>query len=216
MITNWKSAIILLVVKVFVLTTSIYAFDSTKTSEADTFAQILSKRFSGYSFDPTKPVTHEQLKLLAQAAQLAPSSYNEQPWNFIICDKNSNPADYNKAFGSLVEFNQNWAKNAPVLIVSIATTKSIQNGEVNRASQYDTGAAAFSMMLQATALGLMTHQMGGYDEAKLRQALNIPEGYVPMAVMAVGYASTEQTPPERKRKSLKENFFAGSWGKAFE
>jgi nitroreductase len=180
------------------------------------FTQLLQKRYSGYQYDPAKQVTREQLKEISEAGRLAPSSYNEQPWAYIICDRNAHPEAYQKAFSALVEFNQNWAKNAPVLIVCIAATKSARNGKLNPAAQYDTGAATFAMVLKAASMGLMAHQMGGFDADKIKHLFAIPNGFEPMSVMAIGYASSNEVQPERTRKPLGENFFMGSWGSKFE
>jgi nitroreductase len=175
---------------------------------------LLNQRHSGRAYDSSRLVTLEQIGLLAEAARSAPSSYNEQPWNFIICDRTTNPKAYAKAFSCLVEFNQNWAKNAPVLIVISANMQSEETKTVNRWGAYDTGAAAVCMALEATALGLMAHQMGGFDEVKIRKEFHIPEEYVPMAVMAVGYESAEEAAHvlAKNRQPLHENFFMGSWG----
>lgn len=182
---------------------------------ASSMQQILSHRYSGYAYDTSKPVEEEQLKLLIEAASLAPSSYNEQPWHFIICDRNRNKEAYEKLLSTLVEFNRNWASKAPVLILGVAASNSSHNGKFNRFSQYDTGAATFSMMLRATSLGLMAHQMAGYDEVKAKELFSIPNGYTPMSVMAIGYRSSEEEQPERKRKSYSENFFLGSWNNPY-
>jgi nitroreductase len=203
------------------LSASMFAIESSPTKlkydlNTDCMSQLLSRRYSGYSYDNSRLITHEQLQAIVEAGRLAPSSYNEQPWNFIICDRNTNPKAYEKALSALVEFNQGWAKKAPVLIISVAASKSSHKDELNRWSQYDTGAAAFGMMLQAASLGLMAHQMGGFDEAKMRQVFSIPKDFVPMSVMAIGYQSADEVRPERKRKPLTENFFMGSWGKGFE
>lgn len=172
---------------------------------------VMTKRASGYSFDATRSVSQEQMHSLMEAASLAPSSYNEQPWYFIVCDRTSNDASYDKTLSTLVEFNQNWAKNAPVLVIVVAASRSTHNNTLNRHAQYDTGAAAYGMMLQATSLGLMAHQMSGFDTEKLTKLFAIPADHVPMAVMAIGYpASTQETMP-KKRKPLSENFFMGSW-----
>lgn len=189
---------------------------NAKQGTSDCVYEILSKRFSGYDYDSTRPVTRTQLKAILEAGRLAPSSYNEQPWNFIVCDKISNPAAYEKALDLLVEFNQNWAKNAPVLVLVVAASQSSTKEQVNRHAQYDTGAASFGMMLEATSLGLMSHQMGGFDEVKAKQVFAIPTSFTPMSVMAIGYPLASQVPPERKRKELSENFFDGTWGQAFK
>lgn len=178
-------------------------------------SQILSNRYSGYEYDATRMVTHAQIKEILEAGSLAPSSYNEQPWNMIVCDKNKSPEAFNKAFNTLVEFNKNWAKHVPVLIICIASNYSA-NKEANPWAQYDTGAAAFSMMLKATSLGLMAHQMGGFDAQKIRSEFSIPEGHEPISVMAIGYQTSGAAPKKRERKPLGENFFSENWGKKFE
>lgn len=214
-----KKTLLSFVAALFVVNTAMTAVEpvnsiKTQTSK-DCLSQIFTKRYSGYAYDTSRIVTAEQLRSIVEAGHSAPSSYNEQPWRFIICDRTTDPAAYDKAFSTLVEFNQGWAKNAPVLIVSVAASKSAHSGEPNRWSQYDTGAAAFGMMLQATELGLMAHQMGGFDEAKMQQVFSIPADFVPMSVMAIGYADINELPKARQRKPLEENFFKGSWGKGF-
>lgn len=181
----------------------------------DGFSKLLSKRYSGYSYDASRPVSHEQLKAILEAGRLAPSSSNDQPWYFIVCDRNTNLKAYEDVMGTLVEFNQKWAKQAPVLIVSIADSKTNKNVN-NRWGQYDTGAATYSMMLQATSLGLMAHQMGGIDETRIQKMFSLPDQLTVMSVMAIGYPKPDAVQPVRKRKPLSENFFADSWGKKFE
>lgn len=173
-------------------------------------AQLLRNRFSGRLYDAERSVSQDQLNMLVRAAQSAPSSYNMQPWNFIICDKSTNPDAYAKVMNTLVEFNQGWAKNAPVLVVVVASTLSPHNNEPNRHAAYDSGAAAFAMMVQATSLGLMAHQMSGFDVDALRIEFGISDSFEPMAVMAVGY-SLETRAPAKERKPIEENFFFGEW-----
>jgi nitroreductase len=203
---------ILLLLAVFGISACVLAAQKP-TDKTDPLSKILAERHSGRSFDASRLVTQDQLKHIVKAGQLAPSSYNDQPWHFIICDRATNPDAYNKALSTLIEFNQKWAKNAPVLIITVASTNSHDN-ELNRWAQYDTGAAAFSMMLQATSLGLMAHQMGGFDEAKVSKAFKIPKDMVPMAVMALGYNAEKEKNRsiKKERKPLEENFFKGDWG----
>jgi nitroreductase len=186
---------------------------SAMIAQSDLHSHLLEQRFSGYAYDSSRIISFDQLKTIVSAGRLAPSSYNDQPWYFIVCDRMTNPDAYNKVFSTLVEFNQEWVQNVPVLIISVAAMNS-RNNELNKYAQYDTGAAAFSMMLQATALGLMAHQMGGFDAAKISELFQLPADFVPMAVMAIGYpAKTGETKSIKKeRKSLNENFFMGQWG----
>lgn len=215
MIKKFRNALALSLTSLMIVNNTASAGESVSDIKNNCLTQILSKRFSGYDYDAKKPVTHEQLKAIVEAGHLAPSSYNEQPWNFIICNSATDRSAYEKALSTLVEFNQGWAKNAPVLIIIVSASKSSQKDEPNRHAQYDTGAASFSMMLQATSLGLMAHQMGGFDEVKARQIFSIPADFFPLAVMAIGYPAPSQKQTERKRKELGENFFNGSWGQPF-
>lgn len=178
--------------------------------------EILSNRYSGYNFDPTRNFSKQQLHLLLEAARSSPSSFNEQPWYFIICDRVLTPSAHTKALETLVPFNQKWAKNAQLLIIAVAASHSLYNNKTNQWSSYDTGAAALSMALQATSLGLMSHQIGGFEEEKLKQNFQIPQGFIPLSVIAIGYQMPGETKPEKKRKLLSENFFLGLWGKGYE
>ncbi len=176
------------------------------------------ERHSGRSYDSSHAVSREQIQFLIEAARSAPSSNNEQPWSFIICDRTTNPQAYEKVFDCLIEFNQNWAKNAPLLIVISANTQSEKTQTTNRWGTFDTGAAATCMALAASSIGLMAHQMGGFDEFKIQSALNIPSKYIPMSIMAIGYETLEeaQNIPAKTRRPLNENFFLGAWGVGFE
>jgi nitroreductase len=177
------------------------------------FTKLSENRHSGYSFDSTKSITKEQIIKLAEAASLAPSSYNEQPWRFIFCDKMLSPKAYEKAFRCLVEANQKWAKDVPLLIVVLADNKSDYNQKINTFAAFDTGAAALSLVYQATDLGLMAHQMGGYEVDKLKEAFAIPENLIPLSVIAIGYEKHNESIQPKKRRPLGESFFLGELNK---
>lgn len=179
-------------------------------------APLFEERHSGRSFDSEHPVTLEQLHILVETARFAPSCFNDQPWNFIVCDKATDPDAYQKLLSCLVEKNQEWAKEAPVLILAVAGSKFHKNGKPNRWGPYDTGAASMSLVLQATVMGLMTHQMGGFDENKASQEFQIPEEFHPYSVIAVGYEKAGQEKMPKDRRPLHENFFLGAWGKPFK
>lgn len=210
---NFKSLIVCLLL-VTISDQSLYAA-SGQPDLTKCYIEILEKRHSGYAYNSKKPVTTEQLKALAAAASLSPSSYNEQPWIFIFCDKNSHSEFYEKAFNCLVPLNQDWAKNAPVLVV-IAANKKSDYSESNRWAEYDTGASALNMSLKATSLGLMAHEMGGFDEVKIRKEFSLPDHVTPMAVMAVGYEVEGAPRTPRVRKPVNDNFFLGSYGQGLD
>ena len=171
---------------------------------------------------PGKPVTQAQIYSLLEAARWAPSCFGDQPWRFVVCDKTINPQAWQAAFDALVPANQTWAVNAPVLMLICADTLFSHNQKANRWGAYDTGAATENLCLQATALGLVTHQMGGFDGVKARAALGVPEQYEMMAMLSVGYQASAEILPDdlkerelapRKRKALGELFFNGLWDK---
>ncbi|MDB2614134.1 nitroreductase family protein [Chlamydiales bacterium] len=172
---------------------------------------LLNERHSGREYDTAKDLSELQVQELVDAAHLAPSCYNEQPWHFIIAHRERNRETYESIYHSLVEFNQGWAKDVPLLIVSLTSTLFRQNGKPNRWGSYDTGAATFSMMLMAHAQGLMAHQMGGFDENKLIKAFNLSKEYTPMAVMAVGYEKTSAAPSPKERRDSSSHFHYGSF-----
>lgn len=184
--------------------------------------ETIAERWSGRAYDATKKVSREQILALLEAARWAPSCYGDQPWRFLVWDKSSDEGAWNKALECLAPFNQSWAKNAPVLMLACANAVFAHNGEANRWAQYDTGAAAENLCLQAEHLGLMTHQMGGFNADLAREKFNIPAEVTPMAMLAIGYAgdashlSDELKAREiapRIRKPLGELFFDGNWGK---
>lgn len=183
---------------------------------------LFAQRYSGVSFDPHRMVSAEQMLALAEAARWAPSCHGDQPWRYLICDKVSNAAAWNTALACLLEKNQAWCKAAPVLIVICCDTVLSKTGAPNTFAFYDTGAASVSLCLQAAALGLMTHQMGGFVVDKARELFHIPERFTPLAMLAVGYQLPEARLPEafrarelaaRARNPLDQHFFAGAWGK---
>lgn len=182
---------------------------------------LIARRWSGVSYDPARPVEAEKLTACVEAARWALSCYGAQPWNFIICDRSRDEAAWNTALECLVEGNRGWAQNAPVLILAVAVERFKHNGEPNRWAQYDTGAAAINLCLQATDLGLMAHQMGGFIADKSVEVFGIPEGHTPMAMIAIGYQTAREDVPEerqerefapRKRDPVGEHFFYGQWG----
>jgi nitroreductase len=179
---------------------------------------VVLNRWSARSF-ADRDVSTADLKKLFEAARWAPSSYNEQPWRFLVGTRNS--TTYKKIFDALMPFNQGWAGNAPVLILGATKTKLTHDETPNGFAFYDLGAAAAFLILQAAALGLSTHQMGGYDQAAARAAFGIPEDYALGAAIALGYQgepaalinkqllAQEITPRERKPLS---DFVLSAWG----
>jgi nitroreductase len=175
---------------------------------------IILKRWSPRSF-ADKAISSADLTKIFTAASWAASSSGEQPWRFLVGRKGD--ATYAKIFDALVEANQGWAKSAPVLILSVGRKTFAQNDRPNPYALHDTGAASATLSLQATALGMHTHGMGGFDKDKARANFGIPEGFELGAAWALGYLGDPDVLPEqlrareiavRTRKGLHEFVFA--------
>lgn len=182
--------------------------------ESNNFYKLIQQRHSGYSFDRNKNVSFDLMVQLADAARLSPSSYNEQPWRFIFCDRIRTADAHEKALSCLADANQKWAKNAPLLIIVLANTISERTQGMNQYAHYDTGAAAISLIYQATALGLLAHEMGGFDLNRLKENFSIPNEILPLSVIAVGYESLNEASNllPRSRKPIGESSFLGELG----
>jgi nitroreductase len=168
-----------------------------------------------------RSVGREELRSLLEAARWAASSYNQQPWHFIVATK-EDPREYERLLGCIVPANALWAASAPVLMLSVAKLTYDSNGAPNRHALYDVGQATANLAIQATALGLALHQMGGFNMERARAEFQIPEGYEPVAAIAVGYPGDPASLPEslrarasapRTRRELGEFVFTGRWGK---
>jgi nitroreductase len=166
-----------------------------------------------------RDVSIEDLKKGFEAARWAASSSNEQPWRFLVGRRGDET--FKKILDALVPGNQVWAKNAPVLILSVARKHFTHNGHVNRHYWHDTGAAMANFAVQITALGLHSHSMAGFDHDKAHAAFAIPDDFETVAVTAVGYLGDPDSLPEgprkselspRQRKDLKEFVFS-EWEK---
>lgn len=181
--------------------------------------ELIRDRWSPRAFS-SKPIERAVLASLFEAARWAPSSSNEQPWGYLVATKND-IENFAKAISVLVEFNANWAKEAQVLAIAVSSLTFHANGTPNRNAFYDTGAATALLCVEATARGLAVHQMAGFDPAKAKQVFGIPEGWEPIAAIAIGYPGDPQSLPDklrdrevapRTRKPLTEFVMSGHWG----
>jgi nitroreductase len=180
---------------------------------------LIAQRWSPLAFD-RKPVETEKLAQLFEAARWSASCFNDQPWTFIVATKDDT-VNYQKLLDCLVPANVTWAQVAPVLGLVIAQKNFKRNGKPNAWGEYDAGQAAANLVLQATALNLVAHQMGGFDAAKAIATFNIPETAKPVAAIAIGYAGeTSNLPTDlqeretapRTRHPLSSFVFTGEWG----
>lgn len=209
---KFKNSVLLLVLFI-----SIFSLFLPTYSQQGAPMDIFIKRHSGKAFDPILNLNLDQYRALIEASRWAPSSHNDQPWNFIFCDRDLTPESYFKVFNCLKETQQQWIQNVPVLAIVVARTKEIYKGKFNEWADYDVGAAAISMSLQAADLGLMAHQIGGFDKAKISQEFQLPEDHKILTIIAIGYEAAEGEPDAqpRTRRPIHENFFLGEWGQGF-
>ncbi len=183
--------------------------------------ELLRRRWSPRAFAP-RPVEPEKLRSLLEAARWAPSSFNEQPWTFLAATK-ENAAEFERLLSCLVEGNQKWAREAPVLMISVAAHYFERNHKPNRHAFHDVGLAVENLVIQATALGLAVHQMAGFSPERARELYEIPKESEAVAAIALGYPGHPESLPEglrareaapRTRKPIKDFVFTGRWGEA--
>ncbi len=187
---------------------------NTKENDLQSF---ISERFSPLAF-AEQQLSEEKIRLLFEAARWAPSAFNEQPWRFIYATK-SQPSEYNLLLSFLIEGNRIWAKNAPLLGISLARVNSQYNGKPNKYAFHDLGLAMGGLLAQATSMDIKVHQMAGFSVENAREGLLIPKEYEPVAMFTAGYYGKPDELPEdlrkrelteRKRKPLSEIVSVGS------
>jgi nitroreductase len=181
--------------------------------------EILKRRWSPRAFSD-RLVEPEKLRSLFEAARWAPSSFNEQPWSYLVATI-ENAEDHARLLSCLTEGNQQWARLAPVLMISVAKLNFEKTGKPNRHAFHDVGLATANLMIQATALGLFVHAMAGFSPEKVRELYSVPKDYEPVAAIAVGYPADVDVLPEamrqkelaaRSRKPIASFVFESGWG----
>jgi nitroreductase len=180
---------------------------------------LIAARWSPYSF-ANRSISDQDLKSLFEAARWAASSFNEQPWSYIVAKK-EDAEEFGRLVSCLVEANQVWAKQASALAIGITRLNFAGTDKSNRAAIHDLGLASASLVLEATARGISTHQMIGIVPDKVRELYSVPEGNEPLTAVAIGYAGDPNNLPEalrtrdaarRPRKPIQDFIFRGKWG----
>jgi nitroreductase len=194
---------------------------TNKTASTDyPILPVLSKRWSPYGF-ADRPVAGADLRSLFEAARWAASSYNEQPWSYLLATK-EDPAEFARLLSCLVEANQAWAKAAPVLVLGIVSLRFAKNSKDNRAAVHDLGLASANLVVEATSRHLRVHQMIGILPDRARELYQIPKHSEAWTAIAIGYAADPVRLPDalkerdlatRQRKPLSEFVFTGQCGR---
>jgi len=181
--------------------------------------ELLKRRWSPRAFSD-RMVEPEKLLSLFEAARWAPSSFNEQPWYFVLATREK-PEEHAQLLSCLVEKNQEWACLAPVLVVSVAKLRFDRTGKPNRHAFHDLGMAMGNLLIQATALDLCVHQMAGFSPEKVEELYHIPREFEAVTAIAIGYAGDVEALLEsfraselgpRSRKPIQSFVFEGQWG----
>jgi nitroreductase len=181
--------------------------------------ELLARRWSPYGFSD-RLVSAADLRSVLEAARWAPSSYNEQPWSYLLATRDDTE-EFERVLSCLVEQNQAWARRAAVLMLTVVATRFARNGKPNAAAVHDIGLASANMTVEATARGLSVHQMIGILPERAREVFSIPEDHRALTAIAIGYAQPpdqleekwkERDLAPRTRKPLAEFVFAGRFG----
>jgi nitroreductase len=184
---------------------------------------LVLRRWSPYAFSD-RSVPSGDLKSLFEAARWAASSYNEQPWRYLVATR-EDATGFARLLSCLVDGNQEWARHVPVLALGCYRLKFSKNGKPNGVALHDLGQASAQLTLEATARGLVVHQMAGILPDKARLQYRIPEDFQPITALAIGYAAEPETSASqapdplrqrdasaRERKPLDQFVFSGEWG----
>ncbi len=157
----------------------------------------IQNRWSPRAFDHNKQVSDEDLYALIEAARYAPSCFNEQPWRYIL---GNTPEKRDKILSALNAGNQEWAANAPVLMVLLSKQNFTQSEKFNRWHQFDTGTAWGFLQLEAQKRGLITHAMGGFSVSAIQASFSLDDTFSVMAVVAIGYYGSPDTLSEKNKE----------------
>jgi len=180
--------------------------------------ELARKRWSPRAFTD-QAIVDADLRTMLEAARWAPSAMNEQPWRLIVA-RREDAEPFAKLAACLAPMNRQWAETAAVLIAVVTRETYRKNDKPNPHAWHDTGQAMAWLTAQATALGLAVHQMGGFDGAAVRATYDVPDGFSPVSVVAIGYpgepeqlsdqlAERERAP--RTRLEPSELFFRNRW-----
>ena len=168
---------------------TIEEINKLKQAPVEGMEPLLAHRWSPRAFKET-PVSPHDLRLILEAGRWAASSGNGQPWRFLVGVKGTETHD--KIFSTLVGFNKMWAGKPGILILGFAQAKD-DKGNPNHYALYDLGQSVVSMITQASALGLMSHSMAGFDHEAARKAFLLTGDHVLGAVIAIGYQDDPST-----------------------
>jgi nitroreductase len=181
--------------------------------------ELIARRWSPFAF-VERPVAAEDLRALFEAARWAASSFNEQPWSFIVATRDD-AATFERVAGCLTEKNQAWARRASALVLTVIRPRLARNDRPNRVALHDLGLAVGNLTVEATSRGLAVHQMAGVDRDEARRRFGVPDDHEVVTAIAIGSPAEPAEMPDdyrerdsapRQRKPLGEFVFGRRWG----
>lgn len=181
--------------------------------------ELVAARHSPRVF-AARPVDAATLRSLFEAARWAPSAGNEQPWRFLVATA-AEPEAHHAVAELLEPGNRRWAVAAPVLFLGVARLVRGDGGKANPHARYDLGQALAWLSVEATARGLVLHQMAGFDAERARSVAAVPAEFEVVVAVALGYPGDPAGLPEelrarelapRSRRSQAELVFGLRWG----
>ena len=189
---------------------------------ADTIMEVLNARRAYRAFSDKK-LDRKILRSLFEAARLAPSAFNEQPWRYLVATAD-NADTFGKMLSCLTELNQKWVARSQAIVACLAKKTIGGKNTENRWCWHDAGMALANLMLAATARDLVAHPMAGFNAAAVLQVFpDIPAGFEPVTMLAIGYHGEPESlelerhrdaeRSERTRRDVSEFVFDGAWDK---
>jgi nitroreductase len=177
---------------------------------------ILESRWSPRAFDPQATISTEEMTAFLEAARWAPSSYNFQPWRFIVSRRED--TNFKKICEALSGFNQVWAPTASALVAVIVEQKA--EGHIYPPiALFDTGLAVSQLTIEAHHRGFIVHQMIGFDKEKMNSTFDISGQRDCIVILAIGRQGSPENLPEgqardrevlpRERHQLSDLIIAG-------
>jgi len=182
--------------------------------------ELTLRRWSPYVFDG-RALDPDDLASIFEAARWAPSSFNEQPWRYIVATRDDRE-EFERVASCLLDANRAWAGQAAVLALGVVSLRFGRNDKPNRVAQHDLGLASAGLTFEATARGLSVHQMAGILPDRARELFEIPEGFEVITALAIGHVGDpdaaagglgDRDRAERTRRPLDESVFSGRWGR---
>ncbi|MFT6133559.1 MAG: nitroreductase [Cyclobacteriaceae bacterium] len=163
---------------------------------------LIKNRFSPRAF-ARQPISEDHTHVLLESARWAPSSMNMQPWRFLYAYQGEK--SFELMVDSLMEGNKPWAKKASLLILTMIIPVT-ESGEENHYALHDLGLAMGQLSIQAEALSIGIHQMGGFSKQRAIELLGLPSELIPVTINALGYygdPSTLKEPFQSRETSVR-------------